>query len=168
MKYISIAAILFVFSISCKKEIDPNDGHPRYCYVITNQNLDSLKTVCNKTQYDMYQEYPDLWFYRSDAEKRCWYNAGTGKFTKNCPIELVSRISPGGSNSSVSCDYCANWYHRVKRKHIPTGGTLYDQPRTEQFCADSLRTLFRGREISLRQSTDSVITLQFSDNGINW
>ena len=38
----------------------------------------------------------------------------------------------------------------------------------KQFCDDTLATLFRGREVPLRQSMDSVITLQFSDNGTNW
>lgn len=169
MKYISLALIVFAFCSSCTKEKDPNDSFPRYCYVITNPNLDSLKTVCNKTIHDMAREYPDGWYYKSDAELLCWYNASTRQFVKKCPINLALRVAPGGGSiSSVSCDYCASWFHRVKRKYVPTGGITYDLAIKEQFCADSLRTLFRGREIPVRQSADSVITLQFSDNGINW
>lgn len=122
---------------------------------------------CDKTAAEIAALHPDGYYYRSDEPLVFWYESSTGNYRADLPASLKNKyLSP--SYTQVPCGFCAFWYFREKRKFVPTGSFTYSPITYQRLCADSVRTLFRGKEVLLRQSTDSVITRQFSDDGINW
>lgn len=167
MKQITTAFLFLLLNISCKKTADTPSANLKTCWKITDAMFTDKSTECDKTAAEIAVLHPDGYYYRSDEPLLCWYDASTRNYSSGLPASLKSKfLNP--AFVVVSCGYCARWYHREKKKYIPTGGITYSPIRVEQFCGDTVRTLFRGREIPLRQSADSIITTQFSDNGANW
>jgi hypothetical protein len=140
----------------------------KFCWVILDQNLVVWKTECDKTVAEIATAYPSNNYYRIDEALKCWYEASTNFIIRDFPQSLITKLYPTRVLTIVPCNYCARWYYREKRKYIPNSSITYSTVTVRQFCGDTLQTLYRGREIPLRQSTDSIIVTQFSDNGSNW
>jgi len=169
MKQFFFAIIIILPNLSCKKS-DNNIQttiEPKYCWKITDPIFIDKGTVCEKTTTEIATLYPDGYYYRSDEALLCWYNPTNGNYSKGLPASLKSKFLTADFNI-VACGYCARWYYREKKKYIPTGGITYSPTNFSQLCGDTVQTLFRGREVFLRQTTDSFIVRQFSDNGTNW
>ena len=109
-------------------------------------------------------------YYKIEGEEYCWFVNGQD-FVENETesalrkfLECQGQVQP--QIVKVPCDYCQDWYTREKHTYKPTGTFRYTSIVTRQFCGDTARTLFQGRQIILRETTDSLSILQFSANGI--
>jgi hypothetical protein len=162
---------LFLFTIlniSCERTNPIDPASIKYCWNITNSQLVVTKTVCDKTASEIATEYPDGWYYKTDEVLKCYFELNSNVFLKNFPPSLLNKAYPNRTFGEASCSYCARWFYREKSRYLPNNTITYSPMTVKQFCGDTLATLYRGREVPLRQSTDSIVTLQFSDNGTNW
>ena len=131
----------------------------------------NMNAVCSKTSAEMQADYPNpCTYYKLDGEEYCWL-IGSNTFVKNATQHKINQVLQCFYNSSVqalkvSCDYCQLWYTRQKSTFKPNNTVFYSPVRAEQYCGDTVRTLFQGRQIVLRETNDSLIVLQFSNNGI--
>ncbi len=168
MKQILILFLFTSLNLSCKDKPQVLPEIIKFCWNITSQQLITIKTVCDKTAVEIATEYPDGCYYRNDEPLKCWFETSTNSFIKNCPVSLIIKVAPNRNFTMVDCNFCARWYYREKRKFLPNSSITYTPTSVTQLCGDTLATLYRGREVPLRQSADSIITRQFSDNGNDW
>jgi hypothetical protein len=168
MKQLLILSLFTILNISCERTNPVDPEITKFCWNVLDPLLVVMNTVCDKTAAEMATAYPNNWYYKSDEQLKCYYETSTNAFLKNFPPSLLGKVFPNRNFTEVSCSYCARWFYREKKKYLPTNSITYSPMTVKQFCGDTLSTLFRGREIPLRQSADSIITLQFSDNGTDF
>jgi hypothetical protein len=170
MKLLTIAAALLLIIMSCKKNGNSeviDNPNKKYCWVTLDVQLIILDTICDKTAAEIAMIDSAGFYYRQDEPLKCWYKASTNQYAKDLPQSIITKFF-GAGYTVVNCGYCASWYLREKRRYLPTNSITYSPVTFKRFCGDTVATLFRGREIPLRQTVDSVIVTQFSDNGTNW
>jgi hypothetical protein len=156
--------------LSCKKEtnkIETNDD--KYCWQLIDPLGNPLDSVCNKNETDMQALYPNVCSYYKIGDEYCWL-IDSNIFVPNVPEDYITRFLHCYGNftnyQKVPCDYCQKWYSRQKNKYKPNDTFTFSPVHLQQYCGDTVHTLFQGREIILRETSDSLITLQFSNNGI--
>jgi len=155
--------VIVLIVLSCKKS-----STDEYCWQLVDAVGNPINAVCNKTESEMQISYPNTCSYYKLGDEYCWFADGN-VFIKNKPEDYVTRfLHCYGYNNAVkvTCDYCQNWYTRQKNTYKPNNTLSFSPVRIEQYCGDTVHTLFQGREITLRETTDSLITIQFSNNGI--
>ena len=168
--------------LSCKDEQDPADRH---CWTIIDNNGNDVAYICNKTEAELLVcttngtcgNFPpgtilsQCQYYQSDGPKFCYTINGQyrGELTES-QAALYSRCFGGGGATPVktTCIDCARWYHRIKRTHKASGTFGYSVITSQQFCGDTLATLYPGRQIILKDDADSLVVRQFSNNGTTW
>jgi hypothetical protein len=130
----------------------------------------TIGTVCNKTEKEMEASYANPCTYYKLGEAYCWYIDSSTFITQkpegyiNYLLKCNNRISA----VKVPCDYCQTWYTRQKKTYKPNNLSFYSSIATHRLCGDTVKTLYHGRQIILRENTDSLITLQFSNTGYFW
>ncbi len=160
-----ISLFVLVIISSCKKE-----SNNQACWQVIDQLGNDVGTVCNKTEAAMLAQYQSpCAYYRTGGEKFCWLIGGS-QFLKDATEEKLNHTircfySATPSVTKVACDYCQAWYTREKRIYKPNNTFSYSQVRSEQFCGDTARTLFQGKQVTIRETGDSLIAVQFSNNG---
>jgi hypothetical protein len=161
INFILLLGAMFVID-SCKKE-----SNNKYCWQITDPNGNLINSVCNKTLSEIQSLYPNSCsYYKIEGEEYCWFVDGR-LFIKNVTENYLNhylQCYSSGSAVKVACDYCEHWYSRQKNTYKPNNTIFYSPIYFQQYCGDTVHTIFQGREIVLRESPDSVITLQFSKN----
>ena len=147
---------------SCEKE------NGEFCWALVDQLGNEYGQICHKSEAEMRDAYPGTCTYYKTGTNYCWLLDGT-IFVENRPEDYIVRFKNcmGGYTiaEKVPCDYCGRWYTREKHLYKPSGSFVYSQVRVQQYCGDTVHTLFQGREIILRETADSLITLKFSNNG---
>lgn len=149
--------------LSCKKA-----SKEEYCWQLIDPLGNPINSVCGKTESEMQASYPTPCSYYKLGNSYCWFIDGT-IFMKDKPEDYISHFLQCYNHTSatrVACDYCQNWYTRQKNTYKPSNTFSFFPVHVEQYCGDTVHTLFQGKEIILRETTDSLITLQFSNNGI--
>lgn len=139
-----------------------------YCWQVIDNLGNDIYQVCGKTQSEMEEDFPNSCNYYKAGDLFCWYTDG-GVFIEDRSesyIEHAQQCFGLGNATKVSCDYCDKYYTREKHTYKPTGSFQYSTVRFQQYCGDTAQVLFHGREIILRDTPDSLITVQFSNNGI--
>lgn len=164
--------ILFVFGLSfllagsCKKT-----GDGKTCWKVPDTASPALPwvTVCDKAENEIQTQY-GLYYYQADEPLFCWYltSGSNFQFIQDYPESLVNRLYPNYSKVKAACDYCAFWYSRIKRTYKPSGNFLYTNVRQELLCADTAKSMYQGRQIILKNTTDSLVVQQISKDGITW
>jgi hypothetical protein len=74
----------------------------------------------------------------------------------------------GGTPQKLGCDYCQTFYHRKKMTYKPANTITYSTVSREHFCGDTSSRLYHGRQVVLKDTPDSLIVRQFSNDAINW
>ncbi len=144
----------------------------KHCWQRIDSHGNPLEQVCNKTASEMKAVYTnDCMYYKNDGEKLCWL--ANGNFLPNMPKEgaelYIRCFNPSaGTPVVVNCNYCQTFYHRRKMTYKPANTTTYSSVTRERFCGDTSATLYHGRQIVLKDTPDSLILLQFSNNGTDW
>jgi hypothetical protein len=159
--FLFVLVVTGVILNSCEKEED------EFCWVLVDQLGNAYGQLCHRTEAEMSAAYPgNCNFYKMEQDF-CWLLDGN-QFVANRPEDFIVRFKQclGYTTAvKVACDYCQQWYTREKHLYKPSGSFAYSQVRLQQFCGDTAQTLFQGREVILRETTDSLITVQFSNNG---
>jgi len=158
---VTLLATILLFG-SCKKE-SPNN----YCWQHLDVSGNSINIVCNKTEAEMQALYSNSCSYYKVGYNYCWM-IGSHIFIADKPEDFITRYLQCYGNTSavkVACDYCQQWYSRQKYAFKSNSTFTYSPVKVEQLCGDTVHTLFKGREIILRETADSLITLQFSNDG---
>lgn len=160
-----LLCLLFASFMGCKKD------SPKFCWQKVDNFGNRLEVVCNKTKAEMQMLYPNSCsYFKAGGEKFCWMRNGV--FIKDASQEEIDYVNrcfgATGTATKVDCSYCGRWYHREKRTYKPTNTATYSTVTIETFCGDTAKTIFQGRQVLIRETADSLIVRQFSNNGTNW
>jgi len=157
MKKIFLFFLLYS-GAACKKDRE-------HCWDVFDALGSQIAKVCGKTEAEISAQY-GRYYDRSDAKKYCWKiqypGSATFAYAENFSEKMMGIYSAGAvSNEKVPCGYCQRWLSREKDLYKPTGSFIYQNIKTEQYCGDTCNTLFPGRIIILRDTPDSLITVEF-------
>lgn len=170
-----------IFLISaCEKE---HVSH-KFCWQLVDDAGLDVNLICDKTESELIEcvnngscaisggitTFNNCSYYKAGGEKFCWRinNVLVPNITQE-KAQLFARCRYGGTATlSTACDSCQDWFHREQRTFKPTNAVTYSSITVENFCGDTLATLFTGRQIIRKDDVDSLILIQFSENGINW
>ena len=181
MKYlISISLLILIIIISCsKKSTDNNSSVNKYCWQLVDFNGNNLEMVCNKTESELVTDYQSgvygtnftsCNYYKVDGPKNSWMINNT--FYKSLYTDQARLMAHCFNNNTtpiqVDSNYCKIWYTKEIITFKPNQSTYYSGIRSQYYCADSLKTIYQGRKIVLRDVTDSLIVLEFSSDGMHW
>lgn len=150
---------------SCRKE-----ENKKYCWQVVDLLGNDVSRICDKSEREMQELYPNACSYYKADELFCWFVDGNmlikdksedyiNRYFKQCTgYNFTSAIK-------VDCNYCQKWYVRQKHTYKPTGYSTYTSVQYQLFCGDTLKKIYQGRQVILRETTDSLIIAQFSNNG---
>lgn len=151
--------MLVIFAGACKK-------NKTYCWQLVDAFGNEMNTVCGKTEEEMQADYPSPCnYYKTGEPKFCWYT-GNGGFIKDKPEDYIKKMQLCFNLPSpvkVACDYCQTWYSRQKNIYKPANSVTYSTVTVQRLCGDTVHTLYKGKEIGVRETADSLITIQFSN-----
>jgi hypothetical protein len=178
-----LSICFFISIISCKKTKE--ELPTKYCWQLIDVLGNNINQVCDKTEDELKEcirtnscgitSIPgftiDCGYYRVDGEKFCYQ---IGNFTTQEPItesqaKLLSRcFFSGATPIKTACVACQRWYTRDKMTYKPNNTTTYSPITVKNYCGDTLTKIYQGRQIIKKDDADSLIVLQFSNNGTNW
>jgi hypothetical protein len=182
---ITILSICFFVSIvSCKKD-KAEDIPAKHCWQLIDYNGNNLAEICDKTETELIacvtnntcgsflggNTINSCNYYQSDGAKFCYQ---IGSRTTQEPIteshaNLLSKCYFGGAAPVKStCIPCQYWYTRDKKTYKPNNTITYSYVTKTNYCGDTLTKIYQGRQIIKKDDADSLIVLQFSNNGTNW
>jgi hypothetical protein len=176
----NLFALFIILLTSCKKE-----SNKKYCWQLIDANGADLVAICDKTEAELLDcvknntcgtffnggSITSCNYYKLDGEKFCWKVNGIylKDFTEN-KASLYARCFYGNAAlvKADSCLTCIRWYNREKKTYKPNSTVTYSPITVQNYCGDTLRTIFQGRQIIRKDDADSLIAIQFSQNGLNW
>lgn len=181
---VSILLTAFIiFNVSCKKD---NASSKRACWQLIDFSGNYLNQVCDKTEAELiacvgdsscgnYAGLPrpltNCFYFKKGGDEFCWLINGTS-FIKNkteAEAQLLARCFwNNGTLQNMGCNDCKLWFNREKRTYKPTSSVSFSVISNRYYCTDTLATLYSGREIIRKDDADSLIVIQFSDDGVNW
>lgn len=143
----------------------------------------NLNVICDKTESELVEcvnsgacgnyggPATSCNYYKVEGDRYCWKvnNYYYGSMTEN-EVAFRARCYHGNAgyvraDCSLACTF---WFHREKRTYKPNNTITYSQVTKELFCGDTAATIYHGRQIIRKDDADSLIVIQFSNNGINW
>jgi hypothetical protein len=152
-----LLSLLLLYALSCNK-------NKEYCWQVYDALGNPISIVCNKTEAEIEAQYKP-YYDRADAKKYCWkiqYGNGTIVYPENFTEKMAGIYFAGAvSKEKFTCGYCQKWISREKDLYKPTGNFIYQSVKAEVYCGDTCSTLFPGRVIILRNTPDSLITVEF-------
>lgn len=163
---ISILVVLIIFCIGtgCEKN-DHSD--PAYCWELIDQSGNLMGKICNRTEKQMSDTLRNPCnYYKLGGEEACWL-IDDKTYIENMPeeyVKLVIKCFGKTSYKKVECGYCQTWYTRQKDIYKPANTATYGKVKGERLCGDTVKTLYNGRKITLRETTDSLIVLEFGNS----
>jgi hypothetical protein len=153
-------ALLFILVLSlpaCKK-------NKEYCWQVYDTLGNEMGIVCGKTESEIQALYGPF-YDRTDARKYCWKIQnpdGTVFYPENITEKMAGFFFQTALiRKKITCGYCQKWSSREKGLQKSTGYFTYKPIRVEYYCGDTCNTLFPGRIIILRETPDSLITVEF-------
>jgi hypothetical protein len=103
-------------------------------------------------------------YYSLCDPKFCW-SIGNG-YLENTSEKFVNCFFP--SAVKVDCNSCGNWFTRIKTTYIPSNSTNYSRVTSKFYCGDTALIFKSGAQFVIKQTTDSLILLQYSKDGTVW
>jgi len=172
--------LIVLFSISfliygCNK----NGNNQTYCWQLVDPAGNLLEQLCNMTEDQL--THCSFCGYPADSTgvtiHSCMYYIATpneavscwilnGRLYKNVTLSYVNHMkSCNGISTAVIADcnttICKNWYCKNVNVSKTTGDSTVYQQDYNQFCGDTLNTLFTGRLVKLYDTKDSVYYREF-------
>ena len=165
MKLYQLSFIIFLFSVySCKKE---NAG----CYQLAYNGSVVSDPICDKSKSEIEAQAGAGYFVFKASEKRyCWkIVSANGSFTnyhKDLPESVLNHFYNTNGNviSKVDCSSFCAWEVQTKSRSKITGNYLPTTVKVEFYegaVADTCSKLFEGRVVTVRETTDSLITATY-------
>ncbi|HMJ46536.1 MAG TPA: hypothetical protein VK498_04365 [Ferruginibacter sp.] len=152
--------------VSCKKESDI-----KTCWqLVQNGGLVNGGEICNKTQTEMQDQYGNQFdFFRSSEPRYCWrFNgpqiSGYG-YARNLPQYIIDKYYTPYSYVSIkiNCNSFCNWRMFIRSQSKITGQYQPTLVKNETYLTDTCRTLYVGRIVVVRETTDSLITAEYKN-----
>lgn len=160
IKYFFLVMILFS---ACKKE-----GDKKQCWYLLDLNGGQVGQVCDKSKVQMESEYTGSYYFYSTSDPTfCWkiqHPAQPVFYLRNIaqyPIDIALPASQGYSAVKVDCNSFCNWEHQDRRGNKNTGIFTFGIKKVESFLPDSCTNIFAGKEVIIRETTDSVYYRKF-------
>ena len=179
-KTIYISVCLFFLFNSCTKS-----NQQKYCWKIVDNVGNDLSQVCDKTEQELLDCFKNsncgivnggsglnpCNYYIVESQTFCWVI--NGRFYKNMTAAAANHQAKcyggGAIATKVDCTtYCQNWYNREERIYKMNYSQTYSSITTKAYCGLGLDTVFQSKRVRLRETSDSIINLQFSKDGVNW
>lgn len=152
-----ILFFFFIVVIGCKKDKE-------VCWQVYDSLGNQMAEVCNKTEAEIAAQYGP-YYDNKNASKYCWsieFPAGNTIYPENLTEKLLAVYYPGAVNrQKINCGYCQRWAISEKGMDRITGNFAYKPAVIQQYCGDTCNTLYQGRSIIIRKTTDSLITVVF-------
>jgi hypothetical protein len=152
----SLLALVITALAACSK-------NNRACWQIYDALGNQVQIVCDKTEDEISAAYGP-YYDRADAPKYCWkvhYANGSDSYPENITEKILDLFFVGAvSKEKVTCGYCQKWITREKGLKKSTGNFAYKSLLVQTFCGDTCATLFPGRAIVIRDTPDSLITVE--------
>ena len=168
---------------SCKRDKPAAEKH---CWQVIDVVGNNLNYICDKTEAELLAcakagtcgilnggpGFSNCNYYMADGPKEC-YNINGSVYPEKITESHAALLAKCFGNRSgvyfkTTCVICAFWYHREKRTYKPTNTFVYSQITRQQFCSDTLATLYQGRQVTRKNDEDSLIVIQFSNDGTTW
>lgn len=159
------SCLFFTMLFSCKKETETRfcwQGFDRSGYAVNGM------TQCDKTLEEMQAAYPGYWFYKVDEPTYCWRvqtAQNTTFYMRNVPQSMADSLNWHRSYTytKVDCSSFCRWRWIEKSRSKITN--LYSPTRagSEVYAADSCAKLYQGRQIVVRETSDSIYTREFTE-----
>ncbi|MCS3802267.1 hypothetical protein [Niastella sp. OAS944] len=168
ISFLVISMTLFI-SIGCGKKDhgEPAVEEPKYCWMLIDQAGNLMGRICDRTEKQMSDSVPSCNYYKLGGEELCWLIDGTNYIEKK-PEEYVKLVIKcfGQKNSykKVDCGYCQVWYTRQKSIYKPDNTATYSKVKVERLCGDTVKTLYNRRNVTIRETTDSLIVIEFGNS----
>lgn len=174
----------FLFFISCKKD-KAAEISVKHCWQLIDYSGNNLAQVCDKTEAELIEcegnsscgsffggnTITFCNYYQTDGEKFCYQlgaNITLDPMTES-QAKLIAKCYYGNATlTKLDCIACKFWYTREKKQKKPNSNINYSAVIKKNYCGDTLSTIFQGRQIIRKDDTDSLIIIQFSNNGQNW
>jgi len=103
-------------------------------------------------------------YYSLCDPKYCW-SIGD-RYLENTSEKFVNCFFP--TAVKVDCNSCGNWFTRRKTTYIPSNSTNYSRVTSKFYCGDTALIFKSGAQFVIKQTTDSLILLQYSKDGTVW
>lgn len=163
-KHYIIIGILFILFGSCAKE-----SNRKYCWHLYDMLRNPLDDVCDKTKGDMESLYGNACYERVDEKVECWKVDGIDEILSHTESYInFFYVNKGLNAQKHECVPCEEWKIREKTVYKPDNTGTYSLITQKKLCGDTLKTLFQGRNIIIRESRDSITFIQFSKDGLIW
>jgi hypothetical protein len=182
---ITILSICFFVSIvSCKKD-KAEDAPAKHCWQLIDFNGNQMGEICDKTEAELLacvansscgsflggNALTSCNYYQSDGEKFC-YQIGssiTPDPMTESQAKLIAKCYYGNATLiKLDCIACKFWYTREKLQKKPAGNINYSAVTKRNYCGDTLTKIFQGKQVIRKDDADSLVIIQFSNNGQNW
>jgi hypothetical protein len=161
-----VMLLVFLTGIGCRKK-DHQPEEPKYCWGVLDGSGVPIGKICNRTETEMKDSLPNAcYYYKLGDEEFCWL-VDSSMYIENVPKNYIKQVLKCYNKTSykkVTCGYCQSWYTRQKNTYKPANTVTYSPVRVQRLCGDTVKTLYQGRQITLRETSDSLIVLQFSKN----
>jgi hypothetical protein len=161
-KLFSFLALL-CFALSCTKE-----ANKKYCWqAFDPSGYDATGLIlCDKTETEVQAEYPQYWFYKKNEPKFCWQvqiQQGRISYSRHIPVSMKEKMKTyyGYNFTKVDCASFCIWKWHEKRKSKITGLFGPTGVNTEIYKKDSCSTLYIGRKVTVKETTDSIYYREF-------
>jgi hypothetical protein len=164
-----VISLAFCIGIGCVKDHDdePAVEEPKYCWMLVDQAGFLMGRICDRTEKQMSDSVPSCNYYKLGGQEFCWLIDGT-TYIENAPEEYVKLVIRcfGKKNvyKKVECGYCQTWYTRQKNIYKPANTFTYSPVKVQRFCGDTVKTLYNRRSVTLRETTDSLIVVEFGNS----
>jgi hypothetical protein len=182
--FITILSIYFFISIvSCKKD-KAEDESAKHCWQLIDYNGNNLSEICDKTESELIacvtnstcgsflggNTITSCNYYQTDGEKFCYQigNITPDPMTES-QAKLIAKCYYGNAPLiKLDCVTCKFWYTREKLQKKPAGNINYSAVTKRNYCGDTLTKIFQGKQVIRKDDADSLVIIQFSNNGQNW
>ena len=171
-----------LFLISCKRDAPAAQKH---CWQIIDNVGNAMANICDKTEAELLAcvnngscgsftgitPLTSCNYYQTDGPKDCYLiNGSVSEEITESQAKTYANCfgNRSGVYTRATCIPCAFWFHRKKSTYKPNNSFTYSTITRQRFCGDTLQTLFPGRQLIIKDDADSLIVIQFSDNGTNW
>lgn len=178
ISFVLLLVFLALFTYSCKKE-----SEKKYCWQIIDNVGNNMGVVCDKTEAELVScvnnrtcgvffagTISSCFYYKAGGEEFCWLidSSYMLRATENKLAHLKRCFNLSSKAEKIDCSYCQFWYNRKKSIYKPDGRFAYSSVTHQQYCGDTARTLYQGREVVIKNDADSLIVIQFSSDGRSW
>ncbi|HEX6427422.1 MAG TPA: hypothetical protein VF008_07030 [Niastella sp.] len=121
--------------------------------------------LCDKTLAEAEEAHPGMWFYNANENKYCWqlqtpYGIA---YIRQVPVSMADKMKTerGYTNTKMDCNSFCTWTYYDKFKSKITNHYGPTKAHVETYVGDTCSTLYVGRVIVIKETTDSIYTREY-------